>query len=239
MMNFTGNIVERRYFDHNGKRASSIDTHAAITIARTEGNNYGDYWHALDAEGYRIGQAKTVESAVKIGSTKVISDAAMTANIKIKRGDMHTMHTRYSQKVFVDGVHVATFTPSYGREYTLRDVSGETVCIQGTGHHRHVIAEVSGQSEMTVTVRRWLELIPNDDDIADRKTADLAADDALAAEIAEGKRIDLIKDNAEDLLEALEGAADRLENMLHLDTHNVIKIAHDNARAVIKKARGE
>ena len=210
MLNFKEAIVEYRYFDNNGAPVDD-EVKASITIGRTEGNTFGDYWHAIDRQGYRIGAAKAVEDAVKLGSIETISDAAKLADVKIKRGDLSSGGIRYKQDVFVNGDHVATFMPNrWGQGYSLRDISGMSVHVQGEGLRHIRNAEVSLKFNMPVIVRQWLELIPTQDDIDERNRLKAEKQAREDAQDAEDARVELIKDNAEDLL----GASQRLVKLL-------------------------
>jgi|TARA_Y100000310_G_C20704273_1_gene833459 hypothetical protein len=232
MLNFHDAIVEHKFFDNNGRQMNpSKAEFAVITLARTEGNSFGDKWHAIaGVGGHRVGGDgdKNMKGALRWGLVTVISDKAAQADVVIERGFQTDKYTsRYDQRVVVDGEHVATFTPYSGNEYILRDRSGEAVLVhpEAYGYGRHAV--VLKKADMLDTVRKWFEVIPSDKDIAKREAAEKQAEEDKAAEQAESDRIWKIQQAGPELLEALKMIADFNPDLplyqSHSETMRVLK----------------
>lgn len=119
---------------------------------------------------------------------------------------------RYLQEVLVDGEIVGTFRP-YHDEYVFYDRAGERLKWeheQPTMTERFTLLRVYAISEMLGAFREALRdgHIPTDDDISKREAAREAEKGRHQAELIEGARIELIKDHAEELLEALDELLD-------------------------------
>lgn len=222
MIRFKDAIIEYRYFDQNGDQVHDKDL-TQIVIARTDGQDFGAYWHALHPrQRHRIGQAKTIEEAVKIGSIQTISDNAATVSIRLERGDLGPDGRRYNRRVFVDGVHIATFKPSpLFAEYYLVDGAGEAVYVQDI--HRRIGAEVSNQAGMVHLVRQWLELIPDEHEIEERRRKRIKKEQREAAEAAEAKRIFVIQRHAVEMFELLMKIYNDVDNEVNLHQTQAIE----------------
>lgn len=208
-MNFIESIVEYRYFDQNLDPVQTRDEARVIT-ARTDCQNFGKYWHAVELPGgWRIGSGGTLEEAINAGSTRVMSDNAATAKINFVDEGLDGLSRRKNWGAIIDGERVGHFTPNYGAGYHFVDRSGRSISIP-TGYRR-IGMEADIKADFESCVRRWFELIPDDIDIKMRDAAEAAEKAREEAEQAEARRVATIKDAGVELYEAAKAALDDYE----------------------------
>jgi len=232
MSKFDSAMVEYRYFDRNAHPVDTLDE-CAIMIGRTDDDYFGHKWHAIQVKGhFNMGSADTAEDALRVASLQAISDEGDAAVLEFKDEGLTHNDRRKSWGVFVDGERVGVFRPvHYARGYELLDLEGHTVSIRlGWNNHR---ATADIKAKFDNVVRHWLELIPTEADIVQRKADRLAEEERERREQEEAKRLKRIRDAAPDLLEALD-------KLLHWKSYTLTyEDAKAIARAAIEKATGQ
>lgn len=242
MSKFEDAIVEYKYFDNNLKKVTSR-RHADVMIGRTDDRYFGRKWFAIDPNGHFNLGSGTVSRMKRLGSTKVISDAAREASIEFV-DDGYTRHgNKKTRGIIVDGKRVGAFVPKNfgGAGYRIHDLSGEYVEVPGSYTRR--LADADRQADFEMVVRKWLEIIPTQKQI-DKREADLvAAKQAEEEEAAENRRVLNIKNHGEELLGALKSAeqylvAWEMDSSLTEPTRKVVSRDLEKLRKAVANAEG-